>query len=182
MNILGLDISSHIVGTSVINDKENLLYYKPIFFNKEDDILSKADFFKEKIKEIKVELDRLKISINKIMIEESLNSFRFGYTSNNTIIKLTGINMLCSYITKEVFEINIEFINSRRARNLAWNRKFGRNIKNKKEYILQLVIEKYPELLKDTENFRFKKKRFIDQAYDISDSITVALSGIEKTI
>jgi Holliday junction resolvasome RuvABC endonuclease subunit len=100
--ILGLDVSTSIVGWCVLNDNGELVKLDHIVLNKiTTGIYDKAN-------EVKVILNNIKkqYNINNIYVEESLMRFRRGMSSAKTLSVLSKFNGIVSYIAASVFEIN----------------------------------------------------------------------------
>ena len=100
--ILGLDVSTSITGVSVINRKGDILLCEAIDTrnkNKFPSLLSKASFIKSKLREIKNTH-----KIDEIYIEESLQSFRSGFSSAKTLSTLSKINGIVSYLVWDIFK------------------------------------------------------------------------------
>jgi len=126
----------------------------------------KAKFIKENILTIKK-----KYGITNIFIEQSLHSFRSGFSSAQTLSTLSRFNGVVSWFCFEVFKIQPEMIAATSARKQA-----GVGIKrgdNAKEKVLQFVIDNFPQIeIQYTKHGNPKPG-----TYDLCDSIIIALAG-----
>ena len=166
--ILGLDISTSITGATVIEDGK----IKESFFwdtrnkNKFPSLYDKASFIKESIVKLKKWYD-----VSDIYIEQSLHSFRSGFSSAQTLSTLSRFNGIISWLCYETFDIQPKMIAATSARKQA-----GVGIKrgdNAKEKVLQFVIDSYP----DIEIIYTKHGNPKPGMLDMCDSIIIALAG-----
>lgn len=163
--ILGLDVSTSITGICVLNDNE-------IVFNDFIDTRKNKCFF-EKIEKVKEHLKELfaKYEIGHIFIEQSLQSFRSGFSSAKTLSSLSRFNGVVSWLCYEIAGIKPEYIAATSARKLC-DIKVPRGTKAK-----EVVIKK---LLDNEESFvvEYTKYGNIKQHYyDMADSIIIARAG-----
>ena len=112
--ILGLDISTSITGVTVMDKDGNCLYNsmwdtrnKKYFPN----LYHKARF----IKHMLLDMDD-RFFIEKIYIEQSLQSFRSGFSSAKTLSTLARFNGIVSWLCVEIFNIEPEMIAASSAR------------------------------------------------------------------
>ena len=166
--VLGLDISTSITGVTVIEsgkviessfwDTRNKKYFPTIYH--------KASFIKGKIQDFK---DRHEIT--DIYIEQSLHSFRSGFSSAQTLSTLSRFNGIVSWMCYEIFNIQPEMIAATSARKQA-----GVGIKrgdNAKEKVLEFVIDNCPDIeIQYTKHGNPKPGTL-----DMCDSIIIALAG-----
>ena len=166
--ILGLDISTSITGATVIRDGKILetVFWDTRNKRKFPTFYEKAEFIKEKILTIKNNHD-----INSIYIEQSLHSFRSGFSSAQTLSTLSRFNGVVSWFCFELFGTHPNMIAATSARKQA-----GVGIKrgdNAKEKVLEFVIDKYPEIeIQYTKHGNPKPGTL-----DMCDSIVIALAG-----
>ena len=169
--ILGLDISTSITGITVIDGEGSVILCEAVDTrnkNKFPSLLSKATFIKNKLWEI--EDAHL---IDKIYIEESLQSFRSGFSSAKTLSTLSKINGIVSYLVWEIFEKEPEFIASTSARKLCGIR-VPRGTKAKK-VVLQHLLDNDPQF-----GIRYTKQNNPSpDSYDRADSLIIARAGLE---
>jgi len=169
--ILGLDVSTSITGVSVINRKGDVLLCEAIDTrnkNKFSSLLSKASFIKSKLQEIKNTH-----KIDEIYIEESLQSFRSGFSSAKTLSTLSKINGIVSYLAWEIFEKEPEYIAATSARKLC-GVKVPRGQKAK-QVVLNFILDNEPDFV--IEYTRHGNP--CPGTYDRADSLILARAGLE---
>ena len=165
---LGLDISTSITGATVIQDGKII---KSTFWDTRNK--NKFATIYDKAKFVKLQLEDLAFdhNITSIYIEQSLHSFRSGFSSAQTLSTLSRFNGIISWICWDLFGIEPEMIAATSARKQA-----GVGIKrgdNAKEKVLQFVIDKYPDIeIQYTKHGNPKPGTL-----DMCDSIVIALAG-----
>ena len=132
MIVLGLDISTSNVGFCIF-DNDKLLIADAINLSKNKCLFKKADIVKSVLLEIK------KFNIDKILVEENLQSFRSGFSSAKTISSLSKFNGIVSYIAQTIFLVNPEFINVVHARSKCGIKIDRKSSLNTKEQVLNWV-------------------------------------------
>lgn len=120
--ILGLDVSTSVTGVCVLDPDvmpdpkgSHILYLDRIEFKKCKTLWEKSDL-------VSVEFDsiRKKFSGNvRVFLEEPLMGFRTGMSSAATITTLMRFNGIVSYISREIFKVDPEYIASSSARKLC---------------------------------------------------------------
>lgn len=117
--ILGLDVSTTITGVCVIdssidiNDSgDHIILLDRIEFKKCNSLWEKADRVKEY-------LEKISHKIDKVVLEEPLMGFRPGLSSALTITTLMRFNGIVSYIARQIFDKDPEYISSSHARKLC---------------------------------------------------------------
>ena len=165
---LGLDISTSITGVTIIQDGKILKteFWDTRNKNKFPTFYEKAKFIKQNILTIKNSYD-----INNIYIEQSLHSFRSGFSSAQTLSTLSRFNGVVSWFCFALFDIQPSMIAATSARKQA-----GVGIKrgdNAKEKVLQFVLDNYP----DIEVQYTKHGNPKPGTLDMCDSIVIALAG-----
>ena len=166
--ILGLDISTSITGATILKEGKIIETFVWDTRNKRKfpTFYEKAKFIKENILTIKK-----KHGITNIYIEQSLHSFRSGFSSAQTLSTLSRFNGVVSWFCFETFGIHPEMIAATSARKQA-----GVGIKrgdNAKEKVLQFVIDNFPQIeIQYTKHGNPKPG-----TYDLCDSIIIALAG-----
>jgi len=165
---LGLDISTSITGATIIQDSKIL---KTTFWdtrnkNKFPTIYDKAKFVKTQLEDLAFDY-----KISQIYIEQSLHSFRSGFSSAQTLSTLSRFNGIVSWICWDLFKIQPEMIAATSARKQA-----GLAIKrgeNAKEKVLDFVLDKFPQIeIQYTKHGNPKPGTL-----DMCDSIVIALAG-----
>ena len=167
--ILGLDVSTSITGATVL-DKDGKVTRCEIwdFRNKRKypTFLSKAEGAKKYLAEI---WD--KHEIEEIYIEQSLSRFRPGFSSAKTILTLAKFNGIVSWLCKDVFRIEPEFLGATAARKTC-----GIQIKrgeNAKEKVLHFLLDKEDSFVVDYTKHGNPKPG----SYDRADSLVIARAG-----
>ena len=168
MITLGLDISTSITGATVIQEEKIL---ETTFWDTRNKkhfptIYQKARHVKGKLEEL-----ALKYKVSHVYIEQSLHSFRSGFSSAQTLSTLSRFNGIISWVCWDLFGMEPEMIAATSARKQA-----GVGIKrgdNAKEKVLQFVIDKYPNIeIQYTKHGNPKPGTL-----DMCDSIVIALAG-----
>jgi len=166
--ILGLDISTSITGATIMEDNKiiNTFVWDTRNKRKFPTFYEKAKFIKENILTIKKKHD-----ITDIYIEQSLHSFRSGFSSAQTLSTLSRFNGVVSWFCFESFGIQPQMIAATSARKAA-----GLTIKRgeaAKEKVLQFVLDNFPQIeIQYTKHGNPKPG-----SYDLCDSIIIALAG-----
>lgn len=170
--ILGLDISTTMVGVAVIDTNDRALV------EVEGWDISKAQTIFEKAEIIGAELYTLrsKYNITEVFIETALKKFLPGRSRADTIIKLAKFNGIVSWICFECFEKDPTYINVNTARTL-YGLSFPRSTKGpkRKKMVIEAVIEKEKtafkyEMARGGRNY---KKGTDDKA----DAVVIARAG-----
>jgi hypothetical protein len=168
MITLGLDISTSITGATVIQEEKILetTFWDTRNKNHFPTIYQKARHVKGKLKEL-----ASKYKVSHVYIEQSLHSFRSGFSSAQTLSTLSRFNGIISWVCWDLFNIEPEMIAATSARKQA-----GVGIKrgdNAKEKVLQFIIDKYPNIeIQYTKHGNPKPGTL-----DMCDSIVIALAG-----
>ena len=173
---LGLDISTSIIGISIFKNK-NLKEMFYLDLRKTKCIFEKANKFKAFIKE---KVDSL--SIDKIYIEETFQSFSRGLSSAKTLMTLAKFNGIISNITYEVTKVKPEFINVNVARK-SLNIKLDKTLqKDKKEQVMDWVYNDLGGYDWPTKTIsRGKNKGVVKYekfCYDMADAYVICKAGI----
>jgi len=165
---LGLDISTSITGATVLQDGKIV---ETSFWDTRNkrhfsSIYHKARHIRDKLQDIQ---DRH--HLDSIFIEQSLHSFRSGFSSAQTLSTLSRFNGIVSWLCADIFQIEPQMIAATSARKRA-----GVSIKrgdNAKQKVLEFVIDKYPSIeIQYTKHGNPKPG-----VLDMCDSIIVALAG-----
>lgn len=166
--ILGLDISTSITGATVIQDGKIIesIYWDTRNKRKFPSLYEKADLLQKDLWTIKTKYD-----ITDIYVEQSLQSFRSGFSSAKTLSTLARFNGIVSWNCYKAFDIKPEMIAASSARKLA-----GVEIKrgeNAKQKVLQFILDKYPQITIEYTKHGNPKPGMLDMC----DSIIIALAG-----
>lgn len=165
--ILGLDISTSITGYTVVDDKDIVLS-GAWDTRKYKDFFRKVEVVKEGLEGIYREHGK---RITSVYIEQSLQSFRSGFSSAKTLSTLSRFNGIVSWLVYEKYEITPEYIAATSARKIC-------GIKIPKGEKAKSVVLKY--LLDNEPCFSVEYTRNGNpkpESYDIADSIVIAKAG-----
>ena len=171
MNILGLDVSTSITGVTVVDRSGGILYCESIDTRNKNHfptLLHKAEVIKSNLEALKHQYD-----ISHVFIEESLQSFRSGFSSAKTLSTLSKINGIVSYLAYEVFNITPLYLSATSARK-SCGIKVPRGQKAK-EIVLKFLLDNEP-------NFVIEYTRHgnpCPETYDRADSVIIARAGLE---
>jgi hypothetical protein len=168
-HILGLDISTSISGATILDNNGVMIY------NQSWDTRNKKKFatLYHKMSFVKENLQHIKnnFSVNSIFIEQSLQSFRSGFSSAKTLSTLSRFNGMVSWVCFEIFQIEPKMIAASTARKQA-----GVIIKrgdNAKEKVLNFVIDTVPGFMVEYTRHGNPKPEMFDR----SDSYIIAKAG-----
>ncbi len=168
--ILGLDISTAVVGVAVIDDGK-LVLSTHWDISKADTLFSKAEAIGAELWQI-----RNDYNIESVFIETALKKFIPGRSRADTIMKLAKFNGIVSWMCYESFEIQPTYINVNSARTL-YGLSFPRGTKGpkRKKMVIEAVIDREKtafsyEMARGGKNY---KKGTDDRA----DAIVIARAG-----
>ena len=164
--ILGLDISTSITGYTVLDEGGAIVVCDHIDLRKE------KNFFKK----IEIVYDRLETldddyKIEQVYIEQSLQSFRSGFSSAQTLSLLSKINGIVSWICYNFFYKEPKFLAATSARKLC-GIKVPKGQKAKK-VSLQFVVDSVPGFEVQYTRHGNPKAGYADR----SDSYVIAKAG-----
>ena len=164
--ILGLDISTSITGYTILDNKGNIVVCDHIDLRKEKNFFKKVQAIELQIKKINNEY-----LIDKIYIEQSLQSFRSGFSSAQTLSLLSKINGIVSWICYNTFADEPLYLAATSARKLC-GIKVPRGQKAK-AVALQFVVDSVPNF-----EVQYTKHGNPRPGYaDRSDSYVIAKAG-----
>jgi Holliday junction resolvasome RuvABC endonuclease subunit len=112
--ILGLDISTSITGYTVLNYEGNILACNHIDLRKEKDFFKKIQIVNAQLEVVNDEYD-----IEQVYIEQSLQSFRSGFSSAQTLSLLSKINGIISWVCYNMFYGEPKYLAATSARKLC---------------------------------------------------------------
>ena len=169
--ILGLDISTTMVGVAIINDSGKLVKSDAWDILKSETLFNKAEFIGAEIYGIRSEYD-----ISHVFVETALKKFLPGKSRADTILKLAKFNGIVSWICFECYDLEPTYINVNTARTL-YGLSFPRGTKGpqRKKMVIESVIDKEKnafsyEMARGGKNY----KRGTD---DKADAIVIARAG-----
>ena len=165
--ILGLDVSTSITGYTIVDNGK-------IILNGAWDTRKYKNFF-DKVVHVKDGLDKIRkeygTRITAIYIEQSLQSFRSGFSSAKTLSTLSRFNGIVSWLVFDQYGIQPEYIAATSARKLC-GIKVSRGQKAK-QVVLNFLLDNEPSfVIEYTRNGNPKP-----ESYDKADSIVIARAG-----
>tara|TARA_R100001082_G_C4337904_1_gene148696 strand:+ start:498 stop:1025 length:528 start_codon:yes stop_codon:yes gene_type:complete len=169
--ILGLDISTSITGVTIVSDDDDILLNEAWDLRKYKNFFDKANFVNEQI--IKLAKDS-RFDIASIFIEQSLQSFRSGFSSAKTLSTLSRFNGVVSWMVFKEFDIEPQYIAATSARRLC-GIKVPRGIKAK-QFVMNYLIENEPNFAIEYTKFGNPKPEY----YDRADSLVIARAGLQE--
>jgi len=166
--VLGMDVSTSVVGFAVMDLDMKLKAYDKIKFKSDLSLEERAEFVRNKVKHF-----NQYYFIDSVYVEQPAMLFGRGKTTANTLAKLQRFNGMCCYVVYEELKLIPGLLHANTARK-KMNIKVPRNVKNKKHYIIAEVVKKYP-------NFTFNLTRYGNPqpgTDDMADAIVVAYAGV----
>ncbi len=112
--ILGLDISTSITGYTILDNDGNIVVCDHIDLRKEKNFFQKASQIEGTLNEL-----RSRYFIEQVYIEQSLQSFRSGFSSAQTLSLLSKINGIVSWICYNIFGSEPQYFAATSARKLC---------------------------------------------------------------
>ena len=162
--LLGLDISTSITGATIL-DKDG-----KILFNEAWDTRRFKNFF-EKAKFVEKKIQELNYPIQKIYVEQSLQSFRSGFSSAKTLSTLSRFNGVVSWLAYRILRVEPEYMAASSARKLC-GIKIPKGQKAK-QVVLNYVVDNVPDVLIEYTKHGNPKPN----CYDKADSWVIAKAG-----
>ena len=165
--ILGLDISTSITGYTILDNEGNIIVCNHIDLRKEKNFFLKCSAVEGRLAAIRNEY-----FIERIYVEQSLQSFRSGFSSAQTLSLLSKINGIVSWICYNLFGIEPEYIAATSARKLC-GIKVPKGQKAK-DVALQFVVDNVPSFAIEYTRHGNPKAGYTDR----SDSYVIAKAGL----
>ena len=170
--ILGLDISTSVVGIAIVDpETKDLIVSERIDLTKIDSVFSKAELVGSELWQIGNNHD-----IKNLFVETALMRFIPGRSRADTIVKLAKFNGIVSWMCYDTFGLQPTYLNVNTARSL-YGLSFPRGTKGpkRKKMVVEAVIEKEKtafkyEMARGGKNY---KKGTDDRA----DAIVIARAG-----
>lgn len=169
--LLGLDVSTSITGATVLDSEGKIVFCEAWDTRNKNHfptLYHKADFVKNKLKKLDKQFD-----IGYVYIEQSLQSFRSGFSSAKTLSTLSRFNGIVSWSCWELFGVEPRMLAATSARKTV-----GVPIKrgdNAKEKVLNFLLDNEP----DFDIIYTKHGNPKPESYDKADSIIIAKAGYE---
>jgi len=164
--ILGLDISTSITGYTILDNEGNIVACEHIDLRKEKNFFLKSAQIEGVLNEI-----RSLYFIEQIYIEQSLQSFRSGFSSAQTLSLLSKINGVVSWICYNIFGSEPQYLAATSARKLC-GIKVPRGQKAK-AVAMQFVVDNVPDFNVEYTRHGNPKAGYADR----SDSYIIAKAG-----
>jgi len=162
--ILGLDISTSITGITLLDRDGKIVYNLAV------DTRKYKDFF-EKAEVVEIAIKDLGIKPEQIFIEQSLQTFRSGFSSAKTLSTLSRFNGVVSWLCYKIFAIKPQYIAATSARKQA-GIKVPKGVKGK-QAVMKHVIDNVPEVAIEYTRAGNPKPECFDKA----DSWVIARAG-----
>ena len=170
--ILGLDISTSIVGVAIVNpETKELVVSEHIDLTKIDSVFSKAELVGAELWQI-----GNNHAIKDLFIETALMKFIPGRSKADTIVKLAKFNGIVSWMCYDTFGLNPVYLNVNTARSL-YGLSFPRGTKGpkRKKMVVESVIEK--EKTAFTYEMARGGKNYKKGTDDRADAVVIARAG-----
>ena len=162
--ILGLDVSTSITGATLLDKNGNVIQNFAIDTRKHKNFFDKAE-------QVELALRQMKKVPTHIFIEQSLQSFRSGFSSAKTLSTLSRFNGVVSWICYKTFDIEPEYIAATSARKSV-GIKVPKGAKAK-QCVVQYVVDNVPDVLIEYTKHGNPKP----QCFDKADSWVIARAG-----
>lgn len=166
--IVGLDISTSITGITVLDNTGRVVLCDAWDLRKYKGFFCKVEKAKVLLEEVAQAQE-----IQKVYIEQSLQSFRSGFSSAQTLSTLARFNGTISWLCYERLSIEPEFIGATTARKLC-GIKVPRG-KKAKEVVLEKILDIDPSFVIEYTKYGNPKPG----TYDRADSLVIAKAGYE---
>ncbi len=171
--ILGLDISTSVVGYCIIDKKGNLHNLSYISLSKLETLFDKA----EAVAEILKDYEGL---VSHIAIEEPLVMFQEGFSRAQILSKLSMFNGMVSMMTKFIYNQTPVYYNVNTARKLSFpDLRFPKG-SDRKELVRTEIAKKYTDIDWPAISRGKNEGKPRKECYDMADSAIIALAHLEK--
>jgi len=169
--ILGLDVSTSITGATLLDEEGNIILCEAWDMRKKyfKDIFDKAEGIRLWLLGL-----ALKYKIKDVYIEQSLQSFRSGFSSAQTLSTLSRFNGMVSLAVFRMFNIKPKYLAATSARK-SCGIKVPRGEKAK-DVVIKFVLDNVPEF--DVEYTKFGNPK--PGEFDRADSWVIAKAGLAQ--
>jgi len=164
--ILGLDISTSITGYTILDSGGSILVCDHIDLRKEKNFFKKIQIVRKCLEELEGEYP-----IEQVYVEQSLQSFRSGFSSAQTLSLLSKINGIVSWLCYNMFYGEPKYLAATSARKLC-GIKVPKGQKAK-AVSLQFVVDNVPGFEVEYTRHGNPKAGYADR----SDSYVIARAG-----
>ena len=167
--ILGLDISTSITGITVLDNNGNIVHNDAWDTRKFKNFFKKVEYVEQRLTELHNNCD----GIQRVYIEQSLQSFRSGFSSAKTLSTLARFNGVVSWMVYRILQVEPQYLAATSARKLC-NIKVPRG-KKAKDVVVNYILENVPSVpIEYTKHNNVKP-----ECYDRADSWVIAKAGHE---
>jgi hypothetical protein len=164
--ILGLDISTSITGATLVNENGEVVFIEAVDTRKYKNFFEKA----EKVKSFLTNISE-KYKVEEVYIEQSLQSFRSGFSSAKTLSTLSRFNGVVSWMCYSLWSIEPDYLAATSARKLC-GIKIPKGEKAK-PVVLQYVLDNEPTFMVEYTKHGNPKP----DSFDRADSWVIAKAG-----
>ena len=166
--ILGLDVSTSITGITILEKDGTLVYNDSWDTRKYKSFFEKVDYVEKEI----IHLSKLYGGFERVFIEESLQTFRSGFSSAKTLSTLARFNGVVSWLVYRVLKTEPLYLAATSARKLC-GIKVPRGTKAK-QVVIQHILDNVPEI-----QIEYTKQNNVKpHCYDKADSWVIAKAGL----
>ena len=166
--ILGLDVSTSITGITILEKDGTLVYNDSWDTRKYKSFFEKVKYVEEQV----IHLSKLYGGFERVFIEESLQTFRSGFSSAKTLSTLARFNGVVSWLVYRILKTEPEYLAATSARKLC-GIKVPRGTKAK-QVVIQHILDNVPEI-----QIEYTKQNNIKpHCYDKADSWVIAKAGL----
>ena len=166
--ILGLDVSTSITGITILEKDGTLVYNDSWDTRKYKSFFEKVKYVEEQV----VHLSKLYGGFERVFIEESLQTFRSGFSSAKTLSTLARFNGVVSWLVYRILKTEPEYLAATSARKLCCI-KVPRGTKAK-QVVIQHILDNVPEI-----QIEYTKQNNVKpHCYDKADSWVIAKAGL----
>jgi len=164
--ILGLDISTSITGYTILDYGGKILVCDHVDLRKEKNFFKKVQIIRKRLEALESEY-----TIEHVYVEQSLQSFRSGFSSAQTLSLLSKINGIVSWLCYNMFYGEPKYLAATSARKLC-GIKVPKGQKAK-AVSMQFVIDNVPNFEVQYTRHGNPKAGYADR----SDSYVIARAG-----
>jgi hypothetical protein len=166
--ILGLDVSTSITGITILEKDGTLVYNDSWDTRKYKSFFEKVKYVEEQV----IHLSKFYGEFERVFIEESLQSFRSGFSSAKTLSTLARFNGVVSWLVYRILKTEPEYLAATSARKLC-GIKVPRGTKAK-QVVIQHILDNVPEI-----QIEYTKQNNVKpHCYDKADSWVIAKAGL----
>ena len=169
--ILGLDISTSIIGITILNKDGDIIHTEALDLRNKNhypDVYKKYERVYSYLLELRLDYN---YNFSHVFIEQSLQMFRSGFSSAKTLSTLSSFNGVVSYLCYRELK-KPEHLQQPLLAKLWHQVAKG---KKAKEQVVQFLLDNEPKFVVEyTKSGNLKPKY-----YDIADSIVIAKAGYE---